>query len=150
MSSARGEIANLLYLYQERIDRADFAGIGELFAHATMGSDVFAASWTGAEAIEAMYQGFVRVHEDGTPRTTHTTMNPIIEIDEAAGTATCRSVYVVYQQTDTLALQPIVTGRYRDRFERVDGAWRYVERIFGVDSLGDMSQHQLTDDDLTS
>jgi 3-phenylpropionate/cinnamic acid dioxygenase small subunit len=145
---ARGEIENLLYLYQELIDAGDFAGVGELFAHATMGSDIYRMTWTGATEIEAMYQAFVRIHPNGSPRTTHTTTNPIIHIDEEAGTATCRSVYVVYQQTDTLPLQPIITGRYRDRFERVDGTWRYIERIFSVSSAGDLSQHQLTGDAL--
>ena len=145
---ARGDIENLLYLYQERIDAADFVGVAELFAHAELGSELYDVTWSGAAAVEAMYRGFVRVHDDGTPRTTHTTLNPIIVVDEEAGTATCRSVYVVYQQTDTLALQPIVTGRYRDRFERVDGEWRYAARTFVVDSTGDMSQHQLTSDAL--
>ncbi len=145
---ARGEIENLLYLYQERIDRADFAGVADLFAHATLSSEVYTATWTGAAAVEEMYRAFVRVHDDGTPRTTHTTMNPIIEIDEDAGTARCRSVYVVYQQTDTLALQPIITGRYRDRFERVEGTWRYAERVFVVESVGNLREHQLTADQL--
>lgn len=146
---ARGEIENLMYLYQERIDRGDLAGVAELFAHAELGSELYDVRWSGAEAVEQMYEAFVRIHEDGTPRTTHTTLNPIIEIDEAAGTATCRSVYVVYQQTAKVPLQPIITGRYRDRFERVDGTWRFAERIFLVESTGDMSDHQLTDDRLS-
>ena len=144
---ARGEIENLLYLYQEKMDAGDLPGVAELFAHARLGSDIYDMTWTGPEQVEAMYREFVRMY-DGRPRTTHTTTNPIIEIDEEAGTATCRSVYVVYQQTDALPLQPIITGRYRDRFERVDGTWRFCERIFGVDLTGDLSQHQLTPDRL--
>jgi len=144
---ARGEIENLLYRYQELMDAGDLEAVGELFAHARLGSDLYDASWSGADAVVEMYRAFVRMY-DGRPRTTHTTTNPIIEIDEEAGTATCRSVYVVYQQTDTLPLQPIITGRYRDRFERVDGRWRFAERIFGIDSAGDLSQHQMTPDRL--
>jgi hypothetical protein len=144
---ARGEIENLLYRYQELMDAGDLSGVGELFAHARLGSDVYDTTWTGAAEVEAMYGAFVRMY-DGKPRTTHTTTNPIIDIDDAAGTATCRSVYVVYQQTDVLPLQPIITGRYRDTFERVDGRWRFTERIFGVDSAGALSQHQLTSDRL--
>jgi len=144
---ARGEIENLLYRYQELMDAGDLPAVGELFAHARLGSDIYDATWSGAAEVEEMYRTFVRMY-DGRPRTTHTTTNPIIEIDDEAGTATCRSVYVVYQQTDLLPLQPIITGRYRDRFERVDGRWRFTERIFGVDSAGDLSQHQLTADRL--
>jgi SnoaL-like domain len=52
--------------------------------------------------------------------------NPIIEVDETAGTASCRSYYTVIQQTDDLPLQVIVAGRYHDQFLLVDGRWRYA------------------------
>jgi hypothetical protein len=38
-------------------------------------------------------------------------------------------------------LQPIVAGRYLDRFARVDGAWRFAERRILVDLVGDLSRH---------
>ncbi|MBV8930111.1 MAG: nuclear transport factor 2 family protein, partial [Mycobacteriaceae bacterium] len=82
----------------------------------------------------------VVVHPDGTPRTKHVVTNPIIEIDE--NTATCRSYYTVLQQTDTLPLQVIVSGRYHDRFERVEGRWRFCYRDYSLmDLIGDLSQH---------
>jgi hypothetical protein len=68
--------------------------------------------------------------------------NPIIEVDDAAGTATCRSYYTVLQHTDDLPLQVIVTGRYDDRFERVDGRWRFAYRDYSlIDATGDVSHH---------
>ncbi len=68
---------------------------------------------------------------------------PIIEVDEAAGTATCRSVYTVMQQAADGALQPVVCGRYHDRFARAaDGSWHFVWRDYGLmDLVGDMSRH---------
>ena len=48
-------------------------------------------------------------------RTRHVNANPIVDIDEAAGTATVRSTYVVLQATAKLPFQPIVGGRYEDR-----------------------------------
>jgi hypothetical protein len=78
---------------------------------------------------------------DGSPRTRHITANSVIEVDEAAGTATARSSYVVFQGTEALPLQPIITGRYRDRFVRDGGTWRFAERCFYVDQVGDLSQH---------
>jgi hypothetical protein len=59
--------------------------------------------------------------------------NLLIEVDETRGTATCRSNYTVLQQTDTLALQPIVAGRYRDEFTRIDHEWRFTRRHMGID-----------------
>jgi len=38
-------------------------------------------------------------------------------------------------------LQPIVSGRYHDRFERRDGQWRFVQRHVRTDLLGDVSRH---------
>ena len=48
---------------------------------------------------------------------------------------------MVFQQTPTLPLQPIVTGRYRDRFARVDNSWTFAERHIIVDHVGDVSEH---------
>ena len=41
----------------------------------------------------------------------------------------------------TVPLQPIVTGRYRDRFARVDGAWRFARRHIIVDHVGEVRDH---------
>ena len=38
-------------------------------------------------------------------------------------------------------LHPILAGEYHDRFERVDGAWRFTERIFDPRLFGDLSGH---------
>ena len=81
------------------------------------------------------------MHEDGTLRTRHLTANVFVDIDEAAGTATAHSAFVVFQQTDALPLQPIVTGRYRDRFVLGDGEWRFAQRHIIVDHVGDVREH---------
>ncbi len=81
------------------------------------------------------------MHEDGTLRTQHLVLNPIVEIDAAAGTATARSRYVVIQATAKLPLQPIIAGRYRDRFERAAGVWRFTLREIQIDLVGDLSEH---------
>jgi hypothetical protein len=70
------------------------------------------------------------------------TTNPIIDVDDNAGTATCRSYYTVLQQTEDLPLQTIVAGRYHDGFERVDGRWRFSYRdLTLIDMVGDVSRH---------
>ena len=79
--------------------------------------------------------------DDGTPKTKHITSNAIIEVDEEAGTATCRSYYTVLQATDDLPLQPIVTGRYHDTFHRVAGEWWFDTRVMFIDQTGDLSHH---------
>jgi 3-phenylpropionate/cinnamic acid dioxygenase small subunit len=125
---ARDAIAALVYAYAERIDGGDFEGVAELLADA-----------------EVTAEGTDR-HADGTPRTKHVTTNLVVDVDEISGTATARSYYTVLQAVPgELALQPIVAGRYRDRFERVRGSWRFAGRHLVVDLVGDLGHHLLFD-----
>jgi hypothetical protein len=137
-------ITNLLYGYGERIDAGDFAGIGELLADARVSDESGRLDIRGAEAVRHLYEATTRLYPDtGTPKTKHVITNPIVEIDEARGSAECRSQYTVFQQTDTLPLQPIITGRYHHHFERVEGVWKITAHRFFVDLVGDISQHLL-------
>jgi 3-phenylpropionate/cinnamic acid dioxygenase small subunit len=143
--SAETQIANLLYRYAECMDSGDFAGAAALFEHARLrvgrGPDD-ADQTIGAATMLAIWNSTVRLYPDGTPRTKHVVTNPIIEVDETAGTARCRSYYTVIQQTDDFPLQVIVTGRYHDQFQRVDGRWRYSFRDYSLmDEIGDVSHH---------
>jgi 3-phenylpropionate/cinnamic acid dioxygenase small subunit len=106
------------------------------------------ASFTGAsgtvrgrDGVERLLRENVLVYDDGTPRTRHLTTNLIIEVDEAAGTAVSRAYFTVLQALADLPLQPIVSGRYFDRFARRDGRWRFVERRVRTDLVGDVSRH---------
>jgi hypothetical protein len=95
----------------------------------------------GAELL-ALWRGLVKIHPDGTPRTKHVVTNPILDIDEEAGTAACRSYYTVLQQTDAVPLQVVAAGRYHDEFERVDGVWRFSFRDYSMlDFTGDLRDH---------
>jgi 3-phenylpropionate/cinnamic acid dioxygenase small subunit len=134
-------ITTLLYRYAEYIDAADFDGIAELFADASLTNEGVDDAVVGGDAIRALYKRTNRVHDDGTLRTRHVTSNVIVDIDEVAGTASARSSFVVLQQTPALPLQPIATGRYRDRFERRAGSWRFAQRHIVVDHVGDVREH---------
>ena len=65
-----------------------------------------------------------------------------LRIDDDAQGAKVQSRYLVLQETPDFPLQPIIVGRYHDRFARVDGAWRFAERRFLIDLIGEMSAHQ--------
>jgi hypothetical protein len=68
--------------------------------------------------------------------------NPIVEVDDGGVTASCRSYYTVLQQTDEFPLQAVAAGRYHDRFERIEGQWRYSYRDYSlIDMVGDVSHH---------
>jgi len=132
-------IENLIASYAELVDDGDFAGVGILLADATFTGG--AGSVSGRDAIEKMLRDSLIVYDDGTPRTKHVTTNVAIEVDEEAGTAVSRSYFTALQALPDLPLQPIVSGRYQDRFERRDGQWRFVERRVRTDLVGDVSRH---------
>jgi len=142
-TSAADEIRDLLFAYCWHMDRGEFDALGALFAHASVGDGTApdGPALTGADAIAALYRDRCILY-DGIPRTKHVCTNAIVEIDDDAQHATSRSCFLVEQQLDDFPLQPIVGGRYHDRFERVDDEWRFAERRFFVDLIGDVSRHQ--------
>jgi 3-phenylpropionate/cinnamic acid dioxygenase small subunit len=132
-------IESLIATYAELVDDGDFAAVGLLLADAAFSGG--AGSVSGRGAIEKMLRDNVIVYDDGTPRTKHVTTNLAIKVDERAGTASSRSYFTALQALPDLPLQPIVSGRYYDRFERRNGQWRFVERRVQTDLVGDVSRH---------
>jgi hypothetical protein len=146
MKSAESAITELVYTYAERIDLGDFDGVGALFADAEITAEGGDVSWRGKDDVAAMYASFTRRYPNGTPNSKHVTTNLIVDADEDAGTATARSYFTVMQAVPgSLPLQPVISGRYRDSFERVDRVWRFSRRHMIVDLVGDLSQHLLYD-----
>jgi len=138
--AAGDEVRNLLGEYCERIDAGDFVGVGALFEHGALADDSGRELARGAEAVAAFYAAGTLLH-DGSPRTKHLVTNTVLDVDDTERRATARSSYLVLQQVGSGPLQPIITGRYHDSFERRDGAWRFVERRFFVDLVGDLGAH---------
>lgn len=137
----RTQILNLLYTYAERMDSGDFAGVAALFRDALVKSGPDGAV-IDEMGLLAQWREWVHVYPDGTPRTKHVVTNPILDYDEAAGTATCRSYYTVLQATGTLPLQVVAAGRYHDVFARVDGVWRFSARDYTMlDLTGELRDH---------
>lgn len=141
MSDSAVAITNLLYRYAELLDGGDFDSAAALFAHARIKVDPAGATIDAADLLR-LWRGQVKIHADGTPRTKHVITNPIVEVDEAAGTAACRSYYTVLQQTETTPLQVIAAGRYHDEFVRADGRWRFSLRDYSMlDLTGELRDH---------
>lgn len=132
-------VTELLYRYAELVDAGDFTGVGAL-----LGRGGFMGV-RGADAIAGLFTATTRRFSEhgNTPRTRHLVLNPIVEVD--GDTATARSTFCVIQQTDTVALQPIVVGRYRDSFARDGTGWFFTDRHVDVEMVGDVSDHLLID-----
>ena len=139
-------IAKLIYTYAERIDAGDFAGVAEVFAHATLTFEGFGDAVEGRDAIEALYTRTTRRYEDGTPRTKHVMTNVMVDVADDGATASSRSYFTVLQAVPgELALQPVIAGRYRHTYEQVDGRWRVATMHITIDLVGDLGHHMLFD-----
>lgn len=132
-------VTELLYRYAELIDAGDFDGVGELLGRGNF------MGVAGAGPIGALFAATTRRFPDhgNTPRTRHLVLNPIVDV--SGDTASARSTFCVVQQTDTVALQPIVVGRYQDAFALDDNGWHFTERRVDVEMIGDVSAHLLMD-----
>ena len=138
------QIENLIYRYAELIDDGNLEEVAELFRNAEIVSTVHGMRREGFDEVLQMYRSSCRIYETtGTPLTKHLTTNVIIELDEDGKTASARSYYTVFQQTDELPLQPIIAGHYHDTFHRVGGQWCFDTREMFVDLTGDLSHHLL-------
>ncbi|WP_427888002.1 nuclear transport factor 2 family protein [Kribbella sp. GL6] len=132
------ELENLILRYAELVDDGDFAAVAELLADTTyQGSG---APLQGRAEIERWFHDTVIVYPDGTPRTQHVTTNIAIEAD-GNDAAQARSYVTVLQALPGEGPQIIAAGRYRDRFERRDGSWRWTERTVKIRLVGDVSKH---------
>lgn len=137
-------IENLIYTYAERIDAGDLEGVAELFRDGKIVSPEHGTAFSGYDEVLGLYQASCRIHEPSrTPLTRHLTSNVIVNVDASGQHAAARACYTVFQATDTLPLQPIISGRYHDSFNKADSGWQFETREMYVDLLGNCSQHLL-------
>jgi ketosteroid isomerase-like protein len=139
VSPSEVEIRALLNAYCERLDAGDFDGVADLFRDGVFKSPR-GTNLVGADAVRTQYEPLF-VYDDGTPRTKHVLGTVIVEVDDDADTAAARCAFTVFQAADGAPLQPVLSGRYHDQFERVGGAWCWRERFVYPDLEGDLGRH---------
>jgi 3-phenylpropionate/cinnamic acid dioxygenase small subunit len=132
-------ITKLVYSYAELFDIGDFDSAVALFENATIsvGGADFEVSGTG---VRSLLTDLVQLH-DGIPATKHIVANLMIDIEPDEVTASARSYYVALQARPDFPLQPILAGRWHDKFEKFDGEWRFVNRVIYSDLMGDITHH---------
>jgi 3-phenylpropionate/cinnamic acid dioxygenase small subunit len=130
------EITRMIYRYCTLFDAGDFDAFAQQFEHGSMG---------GREAGSASLRQWIDDHiilYDGSPCTRHLTTNLVVDVDEETGTAAARSYVTVLQAPPGRPMAIIGSAEYHDRFERVDGVWRWAERKV-VNILGGDSSHHV-------
>jgi hypothetical protein len=94
----------------------------------------------GADAVQRYLESTVQLY-DGVPGTKHLVTNLIVDVDDKRRSATVRSYYMALQARPELPLQPILAGRWHDRFERDGDRWWLTERLIHSDLVGDIRFH---------
>ena len=139
-------ITKLIYTYAERIDAGDFAGVAEVFAHATLTFEGFGDAVTGREAIEALYARTTRRYEDGTPRTKHVMTNVMVDVADdgesarAARTSRCCRPFRASWRCSRSS--PAATGT-PTRGSTAGG--EVATMHITIDLVGDLGHHMLFD-----
>jgi|GEM_PF-608030 len=121
------EITNLVYRCAAHIDDRELDLAAELFSDARVKLQHDGDYLNHEELLSAWKREFFGSAEE-RPGTQHLITNPIVVIDKAGGTATCRSNYTVLRVKDRQPLQLSASGRYRDEFVYLDGRWRFSMR----------------------
>ncbi len=138
MSDSVQVLTAMVHRYCELFDTGDFDAFASQFQHG-----VWYKAAPGAESVLAFLDEHVLLY-GGLPCTKHVTTNLVVDVDDDDQTATASSYVTVFQALPDFPLQPIFTGRYKDRFERVGGVWRWRERQVIGDLRGDTSRHTRT------
>lgn len=137
MCESARHIEGLLHLYAELMDDGRFADAAELFTDAQIqrsGPD--GPEITPGTGLLEYWTARVPLHEDGTPRTKHVISNVVVDVDEAAGTASSRCYYTILRPDPQGGVRIASSGRYHDRFTRDGQQWRWAFRDYGLrDSL---------------
>jgi 3-phenylpropionate/cinnamic acid dioxygenase small subunit len=139
---ARVAITDLVLRYAELLDEGRFGEVAGLFTHATFRAVVARETYThrGRDEVLARFEQLVMTY-DGIPATKHVTTNVIVDVHGDGCTATAHSYFTVLQARPDFPLQVVIAGRYHDRFECVDGSWRFTDRLVLSDLVGDLSRH---------
>src|SRR4051812_39411691 len=136
------QIERLIYLYPYHLDEGRFDLMAELFSDADLYIGGELVAHHDPDSVVELWNRYIRVYPNGTPRTRHIATNLLIE-DDGPDHARAHSYILVVQHAPGASLAPIIAGDYLDWFAKVDGAWRFTERHIGNDLFGDLSHHLL-------
>ena len=140
MSDDVDAIRNLVHSYAELLDTGELEQAGRLFERATLRTHAGAEPLRGAKAVQQFLETAVQLY-DGIPSTKHLITNVSVEVDDDRRSASARSYYVALQARPELPLQPIIAGRWHDRFDRDGDRWRFADRLIYADLVGDLRFH---------
>ena len=124
---AKQKIADILTRYSRGIDRCDIDTLSAVFW-----PDATTDYGSGRQNAQDWARATVAALK-GMHRTQHAISNILIDID--GDTAQAETYCQAYHEIDGLSgrVEMVVGGRYLDRLERRNGAWRIADRTYVMD-----------------
>jgi hypothetical protein len=135
-----GEITALVHSYALLLDGGDMDAVAALFEHATWRSEPNGHVLRGVAQIRPVYEQLQS--SAGNSRTKHLLTNLTVDVEAGANTASAHCYWTVLRDVeDGRAIEVTLSGQYADKFEKIDGAWCFADRLITVDLTGDASAH---------
>jgi hypothetical protein len=129
------EITKLVNSYALLLDQGDIDGVVALFQHSTWRGDANRPVLRGSAEVRPLYEQLLAAL--GSLRTRHLLTNLTVRIDGSGTTASSHCYWTVLQNTEPgAAIDVTLSGQYTDRFEKVDGRWRFADRMITTDLFG--------------
>jgi hypothetical protein len=129
------EITKLVNSYALFLDQGDIDGVVALFQHSTWRGNASGPVLRGGAEVRPVYERLLAAL--GSLRTKHLLTNLTVEIHESGTTASSHCYWTVLQNAETGAtIDVTLSGQYTDRFEKVDGTWRFADRLITTDLFG--------------
>ncbi len=125
------DITSLVHSYALLVDGGDVDAVAALFEHSTWRSEPNGSTLRGSQEVRPVYQSLMA--RDGVHRTRHLITNLSIEVDPGTMTASSHCYWTVLGGTPGAAIRIDLCGQYTDTFEKVDGRWRFTDRLVTVD-----------------
>ena len=129
------EITKLVNSYGLLLDQGDIDGVLALFQHSTWRGAANRPVLRGSAEVRPVYEQLLTAL--GSLRTKHLLTNLAVQIDASGTTASSHCYWTVLQNTEPgAAIDVTLSGQYTDRFEKVDGSWRFADRLITTDLFG--------------
>lgn len=127
-------ITALVHSYARLLDGGDLDAVVALFEHSTWRSLPNGSTRRGTAEVRPVYESLMA--RDGDARTKHLITNLSIEIDPGDTTASSHCYWTVLRTSPGSPVSVDLSGQYTDTFEKVDGRWRFADRLITVDLSG--------------
>jgi 3-phenylpropionate/cinnamic acid dioxygenase small subunit len=138
------QIGKLITRYSQCADRAEFDEIAELYRHCVLhmpGNLVIDVPREGIGRYLEWYKRVIRIYPDGGRPKTRRLVGTIIIDDDGVDRAKSEWNIVCFQAVEEFPLQAIAAGTLYDKYHKVGGQWRLIERREDLELVGDLSRH---------